>query len=229
MPALRTEISSASAVLSFALVLAPLGVLIYGLLLAVDGLPTPRLLLLGAASALLSVPAALVASPEALTGSPDPLVLAALSSADLLRVFAAASVGVSLSRHVSSAGVALLIAGVATAADLFSVFAGPTKALVEAGSPALNFLLLVFPVLGAAYGFGLGVSDFIFLALFAALARHLVLRPTLTMAATIAATLLALTAGLLFERPLPALPFISVAFLIANGDLLLAALRKRPL
>jgi hypothetical protein len=228
MPAVRLEVSAAVALLSFALVLASLAVLLHGLLQAADDLTTPRLLLLGFAAAALSVPAALAARPEALSSSPGLPTLGALFAADLLRVAAAVSVGVSLSRHVSSSGVAILIAGVATAADLFSVFAGPTKAIVESGSSALDFLLLVFPVLGTAYGFGLGVSDFIFVALFAAIARYLALRPTLTLAATVAAALLALAASILLQRPLPALPFVSLAFVLVNGDLLLASLRKHP-
>jgi hypothetical protein len=34
------------------------------------------------------------------------------------------------------------------------------------------------------------------------------------------------TAGLLLERPLPALPFIAAAFVLANADLILASLKK---
>jgi hypothetical protein len=37
---------------------------------------------------------------------------------------------------------------------------------------------------------------------------------------------LALSAGLLLERPLPALPFIAIAFVVANADLILALLTK---
>jgi hypothetical protein len=228
LPPLDIEVSIGSALLSFAVVLLALGVLVYGLSWVAEGIPTPRLLVSGTVAAALSVPAAFAARPEMLTEGPGPLVLAALFVADVLRIIAAAAVGISLARQVSSMGVALLIAGVATTADLFSVFAGPTKALVESGSPALDFLLLVFPLLGAAYGFGLGVSDFVFLALFTALARHLALRPTLTLTATLAAVFLALTTGLLLARPLPALPFVSLAFLLANGDLLFARPRKHP-
>jgi hypothetical protein len=41
------------------------------------------------------------------------------------------------------------------------------------------------------------------------------------------ATFLAVTAGLLLERPLPALPFIAIAFALVNGDLILASLTRR--
>jgi hypothetical protein len=141
------------------------------------------------------------------------------------RIVAAASVGISLARHVGSVDVALLIVAVATASDLFSVFAGPTRTLVEEDSLALDLLLLVFPTFGSALGFGLGVSDFIFLALFAAASRFLNLRYVAILLCICSATCLAVTAGLLLERPLPALPFI--AFVLVNADLILASLARR--
>jgi hypothetical protein len=124
--------------------------------------------------------------------------------------------------------VVLLIVAVATVSDLFSVFAGPTKALVEEGSPVLDLLLVVFPTFGSALGFGLGVSDFVFLALFAAASGFLDLRYLATLLCTCFATFLAVTAGLLLERPLPVLPFIAIAFVLVNADLLLASLTRRP-
>jgi hypothetical protein len=122
--------------------------------------------------------------------------------------------------------VVLLIVAVATVSDLFSVFAGPTRTLVEEDSPVLVLLLLVFPTFGSALGFGLGASDFVFLALFAAASRFLDLRYPATLLCTCFATFLAVTAGLLLERPLPALPF--VAFVLVNADLMLASLTRRP-
>src|SRR5918997_1374803 len=133
----------------------------------------------------------------------------------------------SLARYVKSVGVVVLIVAVAIASDLFSVFAGPTKALVEEDSPALDVLLHIFPTFGSALGFGLGVSDFIFLALFAAASRFLHLRYTATLLGVCFAAFLAVTAGLLLQRPLPALPFIATAFVIVNADLIVTSLVKR--
>src|SRR5918999_5196952 len=97
------------------------------------------------------------------------------------RIVAAASVGISLARYVGSVGVILLIVAVATDSDLFSVFAGPTRTLVEEDSPALDVLLLVFPTFGSALGFALGVSDIVFLALFVAVSCFLELRYVATL------------------------------------------------
>jgi hypothetical protein len=113
------------------------------------------------------------------------------------------------------------------ASDLLSVFAGPTRVLVEEESPVLDFLIVVFPTFGSALGFGLGVSDFVFLALFAAASRFLSLRYVATLICLCSAAFLAVTAGLLLGRPLPALPFVATAFLLANADLILRSLAHR--
>ena len=188
------------------------------------GYGTSRLLALGAAAAAFGAFFALIARPEGLESGSWVL----LSLANLFRILAAASVGISLARYVGSVDVILLIVVVATASDLFSVFAGPTKTLVEEDSPVLDLLLLVFPTFGSALGFGLGVSDFIFLALFAAASRSLNLRYLATLLCVCFATFLAVCAGLLLERPLPALPFIAIAFVLVNADFILASLTGRP-
>jgi hypothetical protein len=165
----------------------------------------------------------LLSSPGNLENSPGLL----LSLANLSRIVAAACIGISLARYVSSVGVALLIVAVAVGSDLLSVLAGPTRMLVEEDSPVLNLLLLVFPTFGSALGFGLGVSDFVFVALFAAASRFLNLRYAATLVCLCFATFLAVTAGLVLERPLPALPFVAGAFLLANADLIFSSLAHR--
>jgi hypothetical protein len=40
------------------------------------------------------------------------------------------------------------------------------------------------------------------------------------------AAFLAVTAGLLLQRPLPALPFIAIAFVLVNADLIVVSLAK---
>jgi hypothetical protein len=222
------DVSFAERVLSYALAVMPVGVLVFGLLALAASLSTPRVLLAGAAAGLLGAAAAvyLAGRPEAPAGGAAPVSLALLFLADAGRICFAAALALALARHVTSVGVAFLVAAVATAADLFSVLAGPTKALVEEGSPALDFLLVIFPTFGQPLGFALGVADFVFLALFAAMARHLSLRPAPTLALGCAAILAAMLAGLILGTYLPALPFITLSFVLANADLALESLRK---
>jgi hypothetical protein len=215
------------ALVAYALVLIPVPLLLHGFLLAARNYATPRLLALGAVSGALGLPLALLAGPEDLGSGSGVLVLVALSVADLSRILAAACVGISLARYIESVGVALIVAAAAIASDLFSVFAGPTKALLREDSPVLDVLVLVFPTFGSALGFGLGLSDFIFLALFAAASRFLSLRYAATLLGVCLAAFLALSVGLLLGRPLPALPFVALAFVAVNADLVLALLAKR--
>ena len=212
---------------AYVLVIVCVVPLVHGFITATRDSSTPGLLLSGAAAAGLGLLLAGLVPPEELKDVPGVLTSVTLALADLCRLFAAAAVGVSLARYISSAGVALLVASVATASDLFSVFAGPTRALVEDESPVLDLLLLVFPTFGSVVGFGLGASDFVFLALFAAASLFLDLRYPATLLCVCAAMFLAMTAGLLLERPLPALPFAAVAFVLGNADLILASLLKR--
>ena len=217
----------AARITAYALVLVPISLLLHGFFVAAGEYATSRLLALGAVSATLGLSSAFFASPEDLVDGSGVLMLLALSFADLSRILAAACLGIVLARHITSVGVVLIIVLAAIASDLFSVFAGPTRVLVEEDSPILDGLLLVFPTFGSALGFGLGVSDFIFLALFAAASRFLNLHYVATLLGVCFAAFLAVSAGLLLERPLPALPFIAVTFVLVNADLIVASLVKR--
>ena len=217
----------ASRIVAYALVLVPVALLLHGFLVAAGGYTTSRLLALGAVSGALGLSSAFLARPEDLESGSGVFVLLALSFADLSRILAAACVGIALARYITSVSVVLIIVFAAIVSDLFSVFAGPTRMLVQEDSLILDGLLLVFPTFGSALGFGLGLSDFIFMALFAAASRFLDLRYVATLLGLCFAAFLAVTAGLLLQRPLPALPFIAIAFVIINADLIVTSLVKR--
>ena len=217
----------AARIVAYALVLVPISLLLHGFFVAAGGYATSRLLALGALSAALGLSSAFLARPEDLESGSGVFVLLALCVANLSRILAAACLGIALARYITSVGVVLIIVFAAVASDLFSVFAGPTRVLVQEDSPVLDGLLLVFPTFGSVLGFGLGVSDFIFLALFAAASRFLDLRYAATLLGVCFAAFLAVTAGLMLQRPLPALPFIALAFLLVNADLIVAPLAKR--
>jgi hypothetical protein len=228
MPLLGTsaDLTVAVRISAYALLFIPVTLLLHGLVVASRDYATSRLLILGAVSAAVGFLSAPFARPEHLAGEPGLLVLLALCVADLARILAAACIGISLARYITSVGTVLIVVVAAIGADIFSVFAGPTEALVRTDSPLLDFLLLVFPTFGSPLGFGLGLSDLIFLALFAAVARSLDLRYAATLLAVCTAAFLAVTTGLLLARPLPALPFIALAFVACNVDLIVASLTR---
>lgn len=218
LPFLGDEsVSFTEQLLSYVLTIIPCTALVYGLLALLDAhLRTPRLLLLGTISGAVGALAIYLGGRPEDLGAPAVLPLALLLLADSLRIVAAVSFALALARQVTSPGAALLVAFAASASDLFSVFAGPTKILVQEDSPALDFLLLIFPTFGYPLGFALGIADFIFLALFVALAAYLKFKPLTTIVLGSVSILLAMLAGLLLETALPALPFIAFSFLAAN-------------
>ena len=215
----------AARIIAYALVLVPVSFMLHGFFVAAGVTPRPGFWL----SVL-----CLVLSAYLQPSSPAPrtwrMVQGSCSARALrCRPFedpGAACVGIALARYITSVGVVLIIVLAAIASDLFSVFAGPTRVLVQEDSPILDALLLVFPTFGSALGFGLGVSDLIFLALFVAAGRFLDLRYAATLLGLCFAAFLAVTAGLLLQRPLPALPFIAIAFVIINADLIVTSLVK---
>lgn len=223
LPVLGETDTLAESVSAYVLVLFFTGAFLYGLLVLAANLPVQRLLLAGAFSGIAGIVAAYLGGrPETLVEGSAVLPLALLFFAATLRIGAAACVGVALARRVDSPGIALLIAGLATAADLFSFLAGPTRSLVEGGSEGglalLGYLLVWFPTFGAPLGFALGVSDFVFLALFTTVSGYLGLsHPLPILILGCAATLLAMFTGLLMETALPALPFIALSFVLANA------------
>lgn len=144
------------------------------------------------------------------------------------KVVFAAGAGRLLGRQVGEPLWLAAIAVVAVAADIWSVFAGPTKAVVERAPGFLDYLLVHFPLLGrVGGGMGLGLSDVIFLALFAAGSAQAGLRPRAGVVAMASSLLATVAVALMWKPALPALPFLSLAFLAVNADLLVAAVPRR--
>jgi hypothetical protein len=142
------------------------------------------------------------------------------------KVVAAVAAGRLLGRQMVESWWLALVALVALLADVWSVFAGPTRVIVERAPGVLDYLLVNFPALGGTSGgFGLGMSDLFFLGLFLTGCARTGLRPRATLFAAGAALLVTVLLAFLLERALPALPLLSLAFLAVNGDLLWAGTR----
>jgi putative phosphoesterase len=120
----------------------------------------------------------------------------------------------------------LLVALLIVPVDIYSVFRGPTKVIVEQQPQVFDALSIAFPLPGEANSAQLGLPDVLFFALFLGATVRFGLRPALTwvlMTLSFGATLALAVA---FEvGGLPALPLLSVAFVAANGDRLWRRLR----
>ena len=113
----------------------------------------------------------------------------------------------------------LLIAVLIVPVDIFSVARGPTKEIVENQPQVFNALSISFPLPGEHNSAQLGLPDVLFFSLFLAAADRFGLRVRLTwllMALSFGATL-ALAVGFDISG-LPALPLLSVSFVLANAD-----------
>lgn len=143
------------------------------------------------------------------------------------KVILAAGGGVLLGRQVAEAWWLAAVAGVAIVADTWSVFAGPTKVVVEKAPVLLDYLLIHFPVLGSAgSGMGLGLSDVVFLSLFTAGSACAGLRPVAGFVAMGVSLLVTVTVALAWKPAIPALPLLAVAFLAVNSSRLVGLVRS---
>jgi hypothetical protein len=128
----------------------------------------------------------------------------------------------------------VLVAAIIPVVDAYSVARGPTKVIVEHHEQVFTNLSFAFPIPGESSAANLGLPDLLFFALFLAAAARFALRPGwtwLAMVASFGGTIALAVSGAL-ERVfslggLPALPLLSIAFLIVNADLLWRRLRPR--
>jgi hypothetical protein len=116
----------------------------------------------------------------------------------------------------------VLVAAIVPWVDAFSVFRGPTKAIVTHKRGIFDHLSFAFPVPGQSSTANLGIPDLVFFALFLAATVRWRLRPRLSwlllvasFGSTIALAVWLNVGGL---HGLPALPLLSLAFFLANGD-----------
>lgn len=111
--------------------------------------------------------------------------------------------------------------------DAYSVWRGPTHTIVHHHVGIFERLSFAFPVPGESGTANLGIPDMLFFALFLAATVRFGLRPFLTwvlMTASFGATI-----ALAVWRDiggLPALPLLSLAFIVANFDLLWREVRR---
>lgn len=133
-----------------------------------------------------------------------------------------------ISRMLREANILLPVCIVAAAADLFTVYWGPTAKFLEAAPQVVRSLSVAIPQMGSAAGpegaaglsfvATMGLGDFIFLAVFCAAGARLGfnLRRTGWIIGIILAGGLASFFFVRILAQIPLLPFITAGFLIAN-------------
>jgi hypothetical protein len=161
----------------------------------------PALALVGVAAIGVSVLATRLGSP---------------SAAGVGKLLAAACVGALAARLLDRTWHAALVAVLVIGVDAYSVFAGPTRQLLEHGGDAIGWLTVPLAATGRYHAATLGVTDFFFLSLFAAVVLQWRLRPAITLPLCVASFGGSLVLATAIDRAVPALPLLSLAFLAPN-------------
>jgi hypothetical protein len=126
-----------------------------------------------------------------------------------------------------TAGWVTLVALIIPAVDAFSVFRGPTGHVIEERPGIFETIAFGFPVPGEAEPARIGPPDILFFALFLAAADRFNLRVGWTWAALAASFGVTLALAVWLDLSgLPALPLLSLGFLLPNADLLWRDVRR---
>lgn len=146
---------------------------------------------------------------------------------NIVKFFAVALVGFWFLGYFETAAWVVLVALIIPWVDAYSVWRGPTKVIVTHHTHVFTVLSYAFPIPGEHTAANLGLPDLLFFALFLAAAARFELRTGwtwLALTASFGATIA--LAVWLDLGGLPALPLLSLGFLLPNADLLWTRIRK---
>jgi hypothetical protein len=121
----------------------------------------------------------------------------------------------------------VLVAFLVPWVDVWSVAAGPSNYVLEEKPGLFDRVAVDFPVTGQGSDINIGPPDIVFFALFLAAAARFELRVTWTWITMTALLTITLVLAWKFERSgLPALPAISLGFVLPNADLIWSSIRS---
>ncbi len=150
-------------------------------------------------------------------------------AANFAKFAAVVAVGWLFLRFFEALSWVVLVAFVIPWVDAYSVWRGPTRTITEHHASVFTKLSIAFVVPGGAPPARLGLPDVLFFSVFLAAAARFHLRPLATWLLMTASLGVTMTLTTFWSTGgLPALPGISIGFLVANGDLLWSRLRRGP-
>jgi hypothetical protein len=149
------------------------------------------------------------------------------SIANFAKLAGMTAVGWWFLRFFEEASWVVLVAVIVPWVDSYSVWRGPTKTIVTQHEHVFSALSFAFPVPGVDSAAKLGLPDLLFFALFLGASARFGLRPFWTWLALTASFGTTMALATAFDvAGLPALPLLSLGFLLANGDLLWREVRR---
>ncbi len=141
------------------------------------------------------------------------------AGANVSEALLASAVGLLLARWLEGPVIAVAVALFVAAVDVWSVTSGPSSRMLAEGTDRVDPLSFDLPAWGGAGSAGhLGLSDAVFLSMFAAWAWRCDFRRGVTIAAMVAGLLAALGLSVALDTAIPALPLIAAGFLAPNLD-----------
>jgi hypothetical protein len=131
----------------------------------------------------------------------------------------AGAIGLLFARWLATPVIAIAVPIFVAAIDIWSVASGPTSQMVDSGTDGTDPLTFDMPAWGHAASAGqLGLSDALFLAMFAAWAWHYEFRRTATIVGLMLGLVGSVALGELLHRTIPALPLLAAGYLLPNLD-----------
>ena len=146
----------------------------------------------------------------------------------LAKILFATTTGLWIGMLLTSISQVLVISALIILVDFYSVFFGPTRKMVESGGPWIDYLTISLPVFGAPAFSRIGMSDIIFFAIFISCTLTFGLRRTATALAMTASFVVTMILGISFDAGVPALPMLSLSFLVVNCDRLYRLFLQEP-
>jgi Na+/H+-dicarboxylate symporter len=148
--------------------------------------------------------------------------------ANFAKLAAVTAVAFWLLSYLEDLALIVVVAAIIPFVDAWSVWRGPTHEIVTQRRHIFTTLSFAFPVPGEHGSANLGLPDLLFFAIFLGASVRFGLRSRWTWLAMTASFGATLAISVAFEiGGLPALPGLSIGFLLVNGDLLWRKLRRR--
>jgi hypothetical protein len=153
------------------------------------------------------------------------LLMAALNAghvgagANVAEAIVAAAAGLVFAHFLRAPAYAITLPLFVALIDAWSVASGPTERLIAGGTATDDPLSFDLPAWGGGPSAGhLGLSDAVFLSMFAAWALHHDFRRVATIAGLVGGLVAAIVLGVIFDRAIPALPLLAAGYQLPNAD-----------
>ncbi len=141
------------------------------------------------------------------------------AGANVAEAMLAAATGLLFAHWLSAPAVAIAVPVFVAAIDVWSVATGPTSKLLENDPKSADPLSFDLPAWGDQGTAGqLGVSDAVFISMFAAWAMRYGFRRAATLVGLALGLIASLLLSIALDRAIPALPLIAVGYLLPNVD-----------